>query len=116
MAGGGSFDLIRSITSCDRDGLPRTPTHTRTLVAAPFSMSWSLHFSEERPRVALLVSKESHCLYDILSRHEAGELRMDVPLIIGNHERLRSAAERFNIPFHHVPIGDEALAHGASTP
>ncbi|MFV1995071.1 MAG: formyltetrahydrofolate deformylase [Verrucomicrobiales bacterium] len=71
---------------------------------ASFAMSWSLHFSEERPRVALLVSKESHCLYDLLSRHESGELRMEIPLIIGNHEHLRPAAERFNIPFHHLPI------------
>jgi formyltetrahydrofolate deformylase len=70
-------------------------------------MGWKLHFASERKRVALFVSKESHCLYDILSRHEAGELPIHIPLIVSNHETLRPAAERFGIPFHQFPTAPE---------
>ena len=73
-------------------------------VAAPLQMTWSLYYSDQRPRVAIFATKEGHCLYDLLSRHEAGELDIDIPLIIGNREDLRGAAERFDIPFHHFPI------------
>jgi formyltetrahydrofolate deformylase len=67
-------------------------------------MWWRLHFSSARKRLALFVSKESHCLYDLLARHEAGELPAEIPLIISNHETLRAAAGRFGIPFHHFPM------------
>jgi formyltetrahydrofolate deformylase len=67
-------------------------------------MTWSLHFSDQPHRLALFVSKDAHCLYDLLSRHEAGELEAEIPLILSNHETLRPAAERFGIPFHHVPV------------
>ena len=70
-------------------------------------MWWHLQFSSERKRLALFVSKESHCLYDLLSRHEAGELPADVALVVSNHETLRPAAERFGIPFHHFPVTKE---------
>lgn len=73
-------------------------------IAESRSMWWRLQFSSERKRLALFVSKESHCLYDLLSRHEAGELPADIPLIVSNHATLRTAAERFGIPFHHFPI------------
>lgn len=75
-----------------------------------FSMKWSVHHSDEHPRAAIFVSKESHCLYDLLSRHEAGELCMDIPLIISNHETLKPAADRFGIPFHHLPVTVETKA------
>jgi len=74
------------------------------------NMWWRLQFSGERKRLALFVSKESHCLYDLLSRHEAGELPADIPLIVSNHETLRTAADRFGIPFHHFPMTKETRA------
>lgn len=85
--------------------IPRTdlPVFIRAL-AEPRRMTWSLHFSDQRHRLALFVSKDAHCLYDLLSRHEAGELEADIPLIVSNHETLRPAAERFGIPFHVVPV------------
>lgn len=85
--------------------IPRTdlPVFIRAL-AEPRRMTWSLHFSDQRHRLALFVSKDAHCLYDLLSRHEAGELEADIPLIVANHETLRPAAERFGIPFHVVPV------------
>ena len=78
-----------------------------TLVGDPFGMSWQLHFSGRRPRMALFVSKASHCLYDLLQRHSTGEFECDIPAIIGNHENLRYIADRFNIPFHYFPISME---------
>lgn len=79
------------------------PVFIRAL-AEPRQMTWSLHFSDQPHRLALFVSKDAHCLYDLLSRHEAGELEAEIPLILSNHETLRPAAERFGIPFHHVPV------------
>ena len=67
-------------------------------------MWWRLQFSSERKRLAIFVSKDSLCLYDILSRHEAGELPVDIPLVLSNHDSLRPAAERFGIEFRHFPI------------
>ena len=75
-----------------------------TQLAESRRMWWRLQFSSERKRLALFVSNESHCLYDLLSRHEAGELPADVAMVVSNHETLRPAAERFGIPFHHFPI------------
>ncbi|NRB74369.1 MAG: formyltetrahydrofolate deformylase [Verrucomicrobiales bacterium] len=81
-----------------------------TPLAEKFSMDWSLYFSDIVPRVALFVTRDNHCLYDLLSRHESGELRMDIPLIVSNREDLRPAADRFGIPFHHFPITKETKA------
>ncbi len=79
-------------------------------VAAPLDMRWQLHYSDRRPRVAIFATREGHCLYDLLSRHQAGELDIDIPLIVGNREDLRGAADRFGIPFHHFPITRENKA------
>ncbi|MEM1444225.1 MAG: formyltetrahydrofolate deformylase [Verrucomicrobiota bacterium] len=72
-----------------------------------FSMTWSLYFSDVKPRVALFVTRDNHCFYDLLSRHESGELPMDIPLIVSNREDLKPVADRFGIPFHHFPITKE---------
>ena len=85
------------------------PVFIRAL-AEPRRMTWSLHFSDVRHRLALFVSKDAHCLYDLISRHEAGELAAEIPLIVSNHELLRPAAERFGIPFHLIPVTAETKA------
>ena len=79
-----------------------------TLIGQPYGMEWQLHFTRHRPRVALLVSKASHCLYDLLQRHSTGELDCDIPLIVSNHEQLEYIAGRFDIPFHCLPRGGNA--------
>jgi formyltetrahydrofolate deformylase len=76
-------------------------------LARRHQMQMSLTFASRRKRIALFVTKENHCLYDLLARHEAGELPVYLPLIVSNHETLRPAAERFGIPFHHFPITKE---------
>lgn len=80
-------------------------------IADRFNMAWSLHFSDDLPRVAVLVSKMHHCLYDLLARWRLGELRCEIPLIISNHNDARPIAEEFGIPFHFLPV-DAATRDG----
>ncbi len=76
-------------------------------IAKPFKMHFQLHYHSDRQRMAIFVSKMSHCLYDILQRHSAGDWEVDIPLIVSNHPNLEHIAERFNIPFHVYPITKE---------
>ncbi len=71
-----------------------------TLYEQRYRMSLHLYFSDERPRMAIFVSRLSHCLYDLLARYKAGEWAVDIPCIVSNHEDLRYVAEQFDIPFH----------------
>lgn len=72
--------------------------------ARPRKARFRLHFSRDVPRVAILASRLDHCLYDLLSRHRAGEFRAAIPLIISNHPDLEPIARFHRVPFHHVPI------------
>lgn len=81
-------------------------------LATPFSMSWEMYTQDEKPKMALFVSRYDHCLYDILGRYSAGELPLEIPLIISNHEDLRAVAERFSIPFHYVSFTKDIKAEG----
>ena len=76
-------------------------------IATDFKMSWELYLKEQKPRMALFVSKYDHCLFDILGRFSAGELNVEIPLIVSNHEDLKPVAERFKIPFYCVPFTKE---------
>ena len=78
-----------------------------TLYAQKYDMSFRLYFSDVKPRMAIFVSKMSHCLYDMLARYTAGEWNVEIPLIISNHPDLQPIAERFDIPFHLFPITKE---------
>jgi formyltetrahydrofolate deformylase len=78
-----------------------------TQIAAKYRMTWNIHFSDKKPRMAIFVSKMSHCLYDLLSRVQSGEWDVDVPLIISNHEDLKQVAHGFGIPFQVFPITAE---------
>jgi formyltetrahydrofolate deformylase len=76
-------------------------------IAEPLDATWTLHFSDATPRLAIWVSRQDHCLYDLLWRHRAQELNAEIPLIISNHESLRSIAKQFDIDFHYLPITTE---------
>ncbi|MDR0973324.1 MAG: formyltetrahydrofolate deformylase [Prevotellaceae bacterium] len=76
-------------------------------LANAYDMTFQLYFSDIKPRMALFVSKMSHCLYDILARFTAGELPVQIPLIISNHSDMKYAAARFRIPYHVFPINKE---------
>lgn len=71
-----------------------------TLYSQRYSMTFNLYFNDKRPRMAIFVSKMSHCLYDLLARYKAGEWNVDIPCIVSNHEDLRYVAEQFNIPYY----------------
>lgn len=71
-----------------------------TLYAQRYQMTFNLYFNDERPRMAIFVSKMSHCLYDLLARYKAGEWDVDIPCIVSNHDSLRYIAEQFDIPYY----------------
>lgn len=71
-----------------------------TLYSQRYKMTFNLYFNDERPRMAIFVSKMSHCLYDLLARYKAGEWNVDIPCIVSNHEDLRYVAEQFSIPYY----------------
>lgn len=72
--------------------------------ASQFDMTWSLNDSARRNRVILLVSKQGHCLADLLFRARTHWLPIDVVAVVSNHEDFRSMTEWYGIPFHHVPV------------
>lgn len=78
-----------------------------TLYAQKYAMEFRLYFSDYTPRMAIFVSKMSHCLYDLLARYSAGEWNVHVPLIISNHPDMEHVAKRFDIPFYLFPITKE---------
>ena len=79
----------------------------RTLYGQKYEMDFRLYFSDVQPRMAIFVSKMSHCLFDMLARYTAGEWNVEIPLIISNHPDLQHVAERFGIPFYLFPITKE---------
>lgn len=76
-------------------------------IAKPLQASWSLHFSDTVPRLAIWVTKQDHCLLDLLWRQHGGEIRAEIPLIISNHPELHSVANQFGIDFYHLPVTAE---------
>ena len=96
------------------DSLPFDAAELRTrfsALAEQFRMSWQVSDSAVKKRVVVLVSKQDHCLNDLLHRWRSGELEVDIPCVISNHEDLRSFVEWHGIPFIHVDMqGDKAAA------
>ncbi|MBW4670516.1 MAG: formyltetrahydrofolate deformylase [Cyanomargarita calcarea GSE-NOS-MK-12-04C] len=73
-------------------------------IAQPLNAKWELHFSDAMPRIAIWVSKQDHCLYDLIWRQRAKEFAAEIPLIISNHPDLNAIAEQFEIEYHYIPI------------
>ncbi|MEO7037225.1 MAG: formyltetrahydrofolate deformylase [Polyangiaceae bacterium] len=92
------FDLTDLQT--DRGTLERAIAE----VAERFSMRYELRYQKQRKRVALFVSRYDHCLYDLLLRHQSGELRCELPLIVSNHPELEHVAKQFGVEFRLVPV------------
>ncbi|MXI86639.1 formyltetrahydrofolate deformylase [Sphaerochaeta halotolerans] len=78
--------------------------------AKEYNLSWECHYSDYRSRMAILVSKTSHCLYDLIARKDEGDLQCDIPLIISNHPDLEIIANQFRIPFYYLPVTPETKA------
>ncbi|MBP5525306.1 MAG: formyltetrahydrofolate deformylase [Paludibacteraceae bacterium] len=81
-----------------------------TLFGSRYDMQFNLYFSDIKPRMAIFVSKMSHCLFDILARYSAGELNVDIPLIVSNHPDLAWVGEKFGIPYHVFHVTKENKA------
>jgi formyltetrahydrofolate deformylase len=73
-------------------------------LARQHGMNWRVGFTDRPKRMAILVSKQGHCLIDLLWRWEAGELDAEIPLVISNHADLTPKVEAHGIPFHHLPV------------
>ncbi|WP_299254677.1 formyltetrahydrofolate deformylase [uncultured Lacinutrix sp.] len=82
----------------------------KTELAERFNMKWRIYNDEEKPKMALFVSKYDHCLYDLLGRYNSGELNLQIPFIISNHNTLKPIADSFNIPFYHIPVTKDTKA------
>ena len=78
-----------------------------TLYGQKYDMIFRLYFSDVKPRMAIFVSKMSHCLFDMLARYTAGEWNVEIPVIISNHPDLESVAKRFDIDYHVFPINKD---------
>lgn len=76
-------------------------------IAQPLGAKWELHFSDTIPRIAIWVSRQDHCLYDLIWRHRAKEFAAEIPLIISNHPQLKVVADQFGIDFQHISITKE---------
>jgi formyltetrahydrofolate deformylase len=76
-------------------------------IAERFAMEWSLHDLAARPRVAVLASRQGHCLADLLVRNALGELPGEIVLVASNHATHAELVDRFDVPFRHLPVGDD---------
>ena len=76
-------------------------------IAQPLQADWKLHFSDTVPRIAIWVSRQEHCLFDLILRKQAGELKAEIGLIVSNHPDLQVVAEQFGIDYHHIPVNKE---------
>ncbi len=73
-------------------------------IAQPLQAQWRLRFSDDIPRIAVWVSRQDHCLFDLIWRQRAGEFAGEIPLIVSNHADLGAIANQFGIDYHHIPI------------
>jgi len=78
-----------------------------TLIAKRYQMQWKLYFSDYKPKMALFISKQMHCAYDILARYHAGEWNVEIPVVISNHEEAKVIARQMRIDFQYIPIAKE---------
>jgi formyltetrahydrofolate deformylase len=104
---GGRF-FMRLLFSLEEDKVGREAFERDWLaVAGELEAKWSIHYATETPRMGILVSKQDHCLFDLLYRYRSGEFKVEIPLVISNHEDCRELVERYGIPYHYAPVTPE---------
>lgn len=102
----------------DLDGLAaRLPQLEKEFAATAdaFGMSWRMVPADVRKRLAIFVSREDHCLLELLWQWQAGDLDADIAMVISNHPHMRELAESFGIPYHHVPVTPETKREAEAT-
>lgn len=97
---------IRIEWEIDRFDIPRDniESELNALFDESDDIVMDLYFSDMVPRMAIFVSKMSHCLYDMLARYDAGEWPVEIPLIISNHDDMSQVAKKFGIPYYHIQV------------
>ncbi len=95
--------FMRVQFACDAVSQDELRTQLATF-ATGFDMKWSLHDTTQPMRTVLMVSKEGHCLNDLLFRWKSGLLPLDIRAIISNHREFYQLAASYNVPFHHIPV------------
>ncbi len=95
--------FMRVQFACDAVGQDELRTQLATF-ADTFGMKWTLHDTTQPMRTVLMVSKEGHCLNDLLFRVKSGLLPLDIRAIISNHREFYQLAASYNVPFHHIPV------------
>lgn len=82
----------------------------KNALAEQFQMKWRLYTGEQKPSMAIFVSKYDHCLYDLLGRYNSNELPVEIPFVVSNHPDLKETVNQFGIPFYHIPVTKETKA------
>jgi formyltetrahydrofolate deformylase len=100
------FQRVEWQPSSDRE-LGEEMNSFRNLVVDELGMQLRLARSDQRPRVALMVTKEDHCFHDLALRHRAGELDAELVGVLSNHDTLSAVAESYSLPFVHIPVTKE---------
>ena len=106
-----SLFLIRIEWQLKGFNLPRAAIATAfAAIAKPLGATWQLHFSDAKPKIAVWVTKQDHCLWDLLLRDRVKELPGNIALIISNHPHLEAVSKQFDLDFYHLPITKENKA------
>ena len=82
------------------------------VLATSFGMNWQLHAAAVPMKTVILVSKDGHCLNDLLFRWKSGHLHIDIRAIVSNHRDFYQLAASYNVPFHHIPVTAATKAQG----
>jgi formyltetrahydrofolate deformylase len=98
------FIRLESEFSSDSFSIDAFKALFKNTLVEKFNMKWRIYSSARKPKMALFVSKYDHCLYDLLGRYNSGELHVEIPFIISNHNDLKPIADSFKIPFYHIPV------------
>jgi len=106
-SGGRFFMRMEFTLDLDGEGWAALEREFARAVAEPRAMEWRLARVSGPRRLAVLASREDHCLLDVLWRASRGELDAQVAVVISNHETARRAVEAFGVPFRHVPVTPE---------
>ncbi len=81
--------------------------------AEPFEISWRMSCASDKKKIAIFVSKEDHCLQDLLQRFRLGEIAADIKMVVSNHDDMRAIVEPFGIPYHHIPATKDTREEAA---
>jgi len=104
---GAFFMRLECVFPLETMTLPTFKKRFTKEIVSEFKMEWQIFDPSIKPRMAIFVSKYSHCLYDILGRYAAGELDIDIPIIISNHKNMAEVAANFQIPYAYIPVNKE---------